>query len=246
MFLSTEAWTKCIWYLFFTGRQCRFLRMSGRAFQFWETLCIYKRLWQHSYGTGYFCNLLLRHRRRNAHSENLRTQLLPEWEAVSTQQWNRKRLHQKICQGTGKKITLSAKCQITDKRTCKVFDLSSPLLYHGAVGCVRSVKDCLWHIGFVLFLDLTIIHHYKSFPTISKRISYCLLNDSIVCPPITYNALITYRDKQTISLKTSQFYPISIFTFHYIPLYISLLNGFFQNCYFLWNQLFIFFYPRQS
>ncbi|GAA6262788.1 hypothetical protein F100043J3_38210 [Mediterraneibacter gnavus] len=30
----------------------------------------------------------------------------------------------------------------TYKRTCKVCDLSSPLLYHGAVGCVRSVKDC--------------------------------------------------------------------------------------------------------
>lgn len=88
----------------------------------------------------------------------------------------------KRCQGTGKGITISAKCQITDKRTCKVFDLSSPLLYHGAVGCVRSVKDCLRRIGFALFLDLTIIHHYKSFPTISKRISYCLLNDSIVCP----------------------------------------------------------------
>lgn len=29
-----------------------------------------------------------------------------------------------------------------NKRTCKVFALSSPLLYHGAVGCIRSVKDC--------------------------------------------------------------------------------------------------------
>ena len=31
---------------------------------------------------------------------------------------------------------------ITDKRTCKVSDLSSPLLYHGVIGNVRSVKDC--------------------------------------------------------------------------------------------------------
>ena len=31
---------------------------------------------------------------------------------------------------------------ITDKRTCKASDLSSPLLYHGAVVYVRSVKDC--------------------------------------------------------------------------------------------------------
>ncbi len=28
------------------------------------------------------------------------------------------------------------------KRTCMVSDLSSPLLYHGAVGYVCSVKDC--------------------------------------------------------------------------------------------------------
>ena len=29
-----------------------------------------------------------------------------------------------------------------NKRTCKVCDLSSPLMYHDGIGCVRSVKDC--------------------------------------------------------------------------------------------------------
>ena len=55
------------------------------------------------------------------------------------------------------------KCNLThriNKRTCKVCDLlSSPLMYHCATGCVRSVKDCSKCIGFTLFLYLTI---YKS------------------------------------------------------------------------------------
>ena len=35
-----------------------------------------------------------------------------------------------------------AEHEVTNKRTCKIFDLSSPLLYHGVIGSVRSVKDC--------------------------------------------------------------------------------------------------------
>ena len=42
-----------------------------------------------------------------------------------------------------------------NKRTCKVCDLSSPLMYHDGIGCVRSVKDCPKCIGFALFLYLT-------------------------------------------------------------------------------------------
>ena len=41
-----------------------------------------------------------------------------------------------------KSTLLKAQRPITNKRTCKVSDLSSPLLYHGTIGCIRSVKDC--------------------------------------------------------------------------------------------------------
>ena len=45
--------------------------------------------------------------------------------------------------GTDKRIALlKTHCPVTANRTCKVSDLTSPLLYHSDVGCVHSVKDC--------------------------------------------------------------------------------------------------------
>lgn len=40
------------------------------------------------------------------------------------------------------KICYTDRSILTAKRTCKVCDLSSPLMYHGGTGCVRSIKDC--------------------------------------------------------------------------------------------------------
>ena len=40
-----------------------------------------------------------------------------------------------------------------NKRTCKVCDLSSPLMYHDGIGCVRSVKDCPTASRLRLVLD---------------------------------------------------------------------------------------------
>ena len=80
---------------------------------------------------------------QNLWAESYHAFLLTGWWLLLYRQRNTGRSHKGIWKGTDKRITLlKTHCPVTAKRTCKVSDLTSPLLYHGTVGCVRSVKDC--------------------------------------------------------------------------------------------------------
>ena len=137
----------CLYFL--TGGQCRILRVSGRAFQLLTgTRYLQRDFDTRSHGAGNRYHLLLRHRRRERSSSESYHELTycPELmkrylkSAIETTHG----LHAKAFDRELEKeaLYLQISRPITDKRTCKVCDLSSPLLYHGAVGCVRSVKDC--------------------------------------------------------------------------------------------------------
>lgn len=78
---------------------------------------------------------------QNLWAESYHAFLLTGWWLLLYRQRNTGRSHKGIWKGTDKRITLlKTHCPVTAKRTCKVSDLTSPLLYHSDVGCVHSVK----------------------------------------------------------------------------------------------------------
>lgn len=101
----------------------------------------HKRFWQYQRETFNCYDLLLWDLYKNLWAESYHAFLLTGWWLLLYRQRNTGRSHKGIWKGTDKRITLlKTHCPVTAKRTCKVSDLTSPLLYHSDVGCVHSVK----------------------------------------------------------------------------------------------------------
>ena len=123
---------------------------------------------QYSYDTCHFSDILLWNQWKNTGNGNLFVCLFV-WKKLLYSKWLSTCFLWWICSWSQKGSALSPESfQITDKKTCKVCDLSSPLYSMVGFNTVRSVKDC----PTAYRLRLVPWHHYVMKSITNQNLSF--------------------------------------------------------------------------